>query len=434
MINKSTGDLEILDQSSISDLRIIIHPLPILNISDHLTRDKLKLQSVEKKLPGVGILIGVQVGRKLEIVNSFEVLINCEKNSSSRQADENEDILIDQEFLITRQEQFKQVFPNLDCLGYYLIDDDLKPTDRCLKIQHQLIQNFENLFSNSNLLLLYNPQLLSNSNSKNSVDDMDDVKNIQHQSLKQQQDVVVGSYESCSKDLGMRVFEFIKLQSNYQSCRFEIESSEVEQIAVDHIAKPSISSKDNSSGLLENLMTQRSAIVMFQSRLRVILSYLNQIVKQKVENINCSSKDRVGDDDQMETDQVPVVDHEVLRQISSLLSCLPNSDLKDEFNKEFDSEFNDSLLCSYLSSQTETLNKLNQFVDRILYSKSKDNRMISTGLGISSSSTINKEVQTTADGLVNFSSEKFSDFSTGKSVSNNKALLFPFERSGKLKK
>ena len=83
------------------------HPLPILNISEHLTRLKLQTNST---LPfsinvisftndltyGVlvlGALLGTQNGREVEIVNTFEL------------ATEGEGEAVDHGFLVSRRDQ-----------------------------------------------------------------------------------------------------------------------------------------------------------------------------------------------------------------------------------------------------------------------------------------------------------------------------------------
>lgn len=71
----------------------ISHPLPILNISEHLTRLKLQKNSPDpfgfvssiwiiKPLPShiarftvLGALLGTQNGREVEIVNTFELMV-----------------------------------------------------------------------------------------------------------------------------------------------------------------------------------------------------------------------------------------------------------------------------------------------------------------------------------------------------------------------
>lgn len=51
---------------------IQLHPLVVLNISDHLTRAKY-LQGKESDYRVIGALLGKQSGRSLDIVNTLEI-------------------------------------------------------------------------------------------------------------------------------------------------------------------------------------------------------------------------------------------------------------------------------------------------------------------------------------------------------------------------
>jgi COP9 signalosome complex subunit 6 len=69
-------------------LEIFVHPLVVVNISDHHTREKC----VRKGSRVFGVLLGQQEGRRVEISNSFEMLMG-------------QDGTIDPDFLKERQDQ-----------------------------------------------------------------------------------------------------------------------------------------------------------------------------------------------------------------------------------------------------------------------------------------------------------------------------------------
>ena len=93
------------------------HPLPILNVSEHLTRVSLQLSNTAvcsaSRFPPfpaqfhqlinspsfasfravVGGLLGTQKGREVEIMNSFELVIDAETNK------------VDFDYFVTRKEQ-----------------------------------------------------------------------------------------------------------------------------------------------------------------------------------------------------------------------------------------------------------------------------------------------------------------------------------------
>ncbi|EGG12336.1 uncharacterized protein MELLADRAFT_101852 [Melampsora larici-populina 98AG31] len=311
------------NSETISDLEISFHPLPILNISDHQIRNQLQNPSNPNQI--YGALIGTQIGRKLEIVNSFEILI--------------QDEVVDQSFMTTRQEQFKQVFPTLDLLGWYTIGQ--KPTINHLNIQIQLTSFFE---LNSPLLVLYSNSSTPTTNNHKEIEDS-------------------------NKDIPIEIFEFLNLdsnhqqpssseeQSNYLKCNYTVETSEAERIAVDYIAKPNLgNSKENA--LIANLTTQRNAIKMLHLRLESILDYLNLIIETTNQTSNPNDQD--------------LNHHEILRQISSLLSSLPKANDHHEFVQEYSKENNDALLTHYLTTQTKSINQSNQLIDKFLYLLSRD--------------------------------------------------------------
>ncbi|TRY54248.1 hypothetical protein DNTS_010112 [Danionella cerebrum] len=85
---------------------VALHPLVILNISDHWIR----IRSQEGRAAQVvGALIGKQEGRNIEVMNSFELLFHTAE----------EKIHIDKEYYYTKEEQFKQVFKDMEFLGWY---------------------------------------------------------------------------------------------------------------------------------------------------------------------------------------------------------------------------------------------------------------------------------------------------------------------------
>lgn len=80
-----------------SSSSISLHPLVILNISEHWTR--LSAQG-NKSNPTIGALIGKHNGRIVEIINSFELLFTVQDDGK---------LLIDRDYYNTKEEQFKQV-------------------------------------------------------------------------------------------------------------------------------------------------------------------------------------------------------------------------------------------------------------------------------------------------------------------------------------
>lgn len=78
-------------KSSDTGLHILLHPLVLLNISDHITRHGVRQQ----KGPIVGALLGQQQGRNVSLEHVFECKLIIE----------GEDVILDQEWFDTRLKQ-----------------------------------------------------------------------------------------------------------------------------------------------------------------------------------------------------------------------------------------------------------------------------------------------------------------------------------------
>mmetsp|Transcript_15523 Transcript_15523/g.10892 ORF Transcript_15523/g.10892 Transcript_15523/m.10892 type:complete len:109 (+) Transcript_15523:59-385(+) len=91
-------------------LSILLHPLVVMNMSDHYTRAKYR----EKINPirVVGVILGRQEARNLEIVNSIEVKFDMPNGT---------DITIDENFMRQRIEAYKKMYVDLDCIGWYSV-------------------------------------------------------------------------------------------------------------------------------------------------------------------------------------------------------------------------------------------------------------------------------------------------------------------------
>lgn len=66
----SSSKLLLANASSVASVAVSLHPLILMNISDHWTR--IRAQEGAAK-PVYGALIGKQKGRKIEVLNSFEI-------------------------------------------------------------------------------------------------------------------------------------------------------------------------------------------------------------------------------------------------------------------------------------------------------------------------------------------------------------------------
>ncbi len=189
----------VLDSHSSSGLgsNISLHPLPILNISEHLVRTRL--QSEDAQLTVYGVILGTQQGRDVEIQNSFELKLDPPSSPTSAPA-------INHPFLRARQAQYKQVFPTLDLLGWYTIGD--VPTAQDLDIHKQL------LAYNETPLLVQLSQTVST-----------------FENAEVNGELPIRVYES--------VVELVQGETTnfFVPAGYKIETGEAERIAVDHASK-----------------------------------------------------------------------------------------------------------------------------------------------------------------------------------------------------
>ncbi|KAL0328623.1 UNVERIFIED_CONTAM: COP9 signalosome complex subunita [Sesamum calycinum] len=225
--------------SSSSGLTFKLHPLVIVNISDHYTR--VKSQSLPphsaadaSSLPPpppprvFGCVIGVQRGRTVEIFNSFELLYDPPPTHSTA--------------LFSRKSKssvYKKVFPHFYILGWYSTGSDAQESDMII---HKALMDI----NESPVYVLLNPSINP-----------------------AQKDLPITIYES-----ELHVIDGIP-QLIFVRSSYTIETVEAERISVDHVAhlKPS-DGGSAATQLAAHLTGIHSAIKMLNSRIRVLHHYL----------------------------------------------------------------------------------------------------------------------------------------------------------------
>jgi len=214
------------DQSKAA-MDIKLHPMVIVNLSDHFTREKVK---TNKNVRIYGILLGQQSGRKVEISNSFEMLFDPEKKE------------IDHEFLKKRLSQFQRVFEHDEILGWYATGK-VEIFDTSI---HQQVETY----NESPLFLLLDPESKPGS-----------------------QNLPINLYETT-----VRVIDE-KPRVVFTKIPYSIETTEAERIAVDHVANVSTGGR---SMLTSHLSTLQSAIKMLNMRVKIITRFVQETKAGKI--------------------------------------------------------------------------------------------------------------------------------------------------------
>jgi len=292
-------------------LQLTLHPLVIINISDHFTR--ARCQASADGSPRVfGVLIGAQTGRHVEIANSFEVKVvdgGCGVPAGQ--------VGPDLAYLRTRLEQYKKTFAKYDMLGWYTTSEKLQDGD--LTIHQGLCELVDSL-----LYLTLDPVLALAGGAR---------------------ELPITIYES-----EVHVVDE-KPTMQFASVPYKIDSIESERIAVDHIAHI-LPTGDSHAGsaFAQHLGTQYTAMSMLAERIEVISRYLTAV----------------------SAGQVPG-DHAILRDIKSLAARLPALDTA-KFGDESMRDFNNTLLVAYLGSITKGIGMVNDVVDKYNLAYDKHSR------------------------------------------------------------
>ncbi|KAK7468658.1 hypothetical protein VKT23_003162 [Stygiomarasmius scandens] len=230
-VDTDVEDLSVvLPSTTTSGLSISLHPLPILSISEHLTR--LKLQTNSNSPFTIGALLGTQNGREVEIVNTFELVMDADGQS------------IDHGFLVQRRDQYKLTFPSLEFIGWYTVAQ--KPTSRHIELHQQFTG-----YCSTPLLLLLQPNI-----------------------------TLAGSTDGSSQSLPFKAYEpSFEIKDNrsravFIEAAFNVETGEAERIAVDWTAKGG----GSGTSLESHLQTQRAAVKMLHDRILILVQYVTDVI------------------------------------------------------------------------------------------------------------------------------------------------------------
>uniref|UniRef100_T1GDB7 COP9 signalosome complex subunit 6 n=1 Tax=Megaselia scalaris TaxID=36166 RepID=T1GDB7_MEGSC len=289
---------------TIPSVTISLHPLVIMNISEHWTR--IRAQYDNPAIQVYGALIGKQKGRSIEVMNSFELKILDEDASMDADVQAKtppSQVIIDREYYNKKEEQYKQVFSELDFIGWYTTGDN--PTENEIKIHKQICE-----INECPIMLQLNPLCRTTDT------------------------LPVKLFESMIDIVqGEPTMLFVPLT-------YTLATEEAERIGVDHVARMSTNESGEKSVVAEHLTAQHSAIKMLHSRVKLVLQYIKAVENGELEP-----------------------NQEILREAYSLSHRLPVVQ-DSSFHQEYYAQSNDVALITYLGALTKGCNELNHFVNK----------------------------------------------------------------------
>ncbi|TPX23522.1 hypothetical protein DIZ76_012856 [Coccidioides immitis] len=346
----------ISQKSSDSGLHAYLHPLVLLNISDHITRHAVRQQ----RGPIVGALLGQQKGRSISLEHVFECNTVIEPNG---------DVFLHQAWFSERLQQFKDVHksPALDLVGWFTITLPTGPTPAQLPLHHQILEQY----NEAAILLAFHASELQDTSSTIG---------------KLPLTIYESVYEEETMNDGDRSMEIDgqarQLALRFRELPYSIETEEAEMISVDFVASgggnaaaidsevpsetkakmkderkerqpkkeaPEVSplSREDED-LIANLTVRLGAVRTLESRLRLIKAYLQSAQSSTSSVIPSPSS--------------PPLSNSILRSIYSLISHLTllNPQDSDSISVESLAQANDVALVALLCSMGESIRGLRE--------------------------------------------------------------------------
>jgi len=215
-------------------LDVALHPLVIINISDHYTRARVQ-QGADARV--YGALLGSQSGRRVDIENSFEMIV-------AKDAETNE-WRIDGEYVALKLSQYKRGYETIDIVGWYSTAKATAIGDHDLALQQQMEQ-----YTETPLYLVLDPAPAPTA-----------------------RELPLTLLES---QLNARA-ESASMQIRFVPIAYHVDSSDAERIAVEHVSRHS--SGSGASQLLTQLQSMRESVATLASRLVVLAKYLAAVQK-----------------------------------------------------------------------------------------------------------------------------------------------------------
>ena len=224
-----------------------LHPLVLMNVSDHHTRVAAQLDPGETSVERVmGCLLGFQTGtREVEICTSFEVATTRDAATDAPG--------LDASYLSDQIARYKQVFPTFEVVGWYATGSGV---DR--EVDMPIHRSLSRLNENP-VLLLFDPR-----RARANAEEADDATN---------SSLPVTLYES-----SVRAATAVEPETHiFRETRFVVETAEAERVAADHVSRAAREDGGAAGALAAHVKALGSAVQMLEARLAAIVRYLKEV-------------------------------------------------------------------------------------------------------------------------------------------------------------
>ncbi|KAG6007733.1 hypothetical protein E4U21_005572 [Claviceps maximensis] len=394
---KSSTSLMLSTQSKSSQLQVVVHPIVLFGLSDHVSRHFIRQQDG----PVVGAILGQQTGREITMEHTFECHL--------RKAPEVDGgYLLDQQRFASRLEQMVTVHKdrNLDFVGWYTLVPSEGPQLTDLPIHKQILDNWND---SAIILGFHCSEAGANSVAGKAPATM-------YETIYEVDDRKTG--EQDGEDKTMQDGE-ATLQLRFRPVSYSIETDETELISMNYVAAGSGNATSASTGtrddrtsqsieasdkrtsndkgkgkgkrrlaeaeseeilaqstndsavdltreedeMIAALTAKANALKMLHARIRLLTAYLKCLPPSFVNGQTTSPATGKGSENELETETNQITpSHCILRQILALVNRL---DLvvpadKEDFEAELEKEANNVHLTSLMNSIMQSMNATRQ--------------------------------------------------------------------------
>ncbi|VDK71266.1 unnamed protein product [Litomosoides sigmodontis] len=281
-----------------SAITVSLHPLVIMNISEHVTRISAQ-QNDGKPFEVFGAILGKQSGRHVEMMNSFEVKWSDEGKGYA---------VIDASFLSVREQQYQEVFHDLDYVGWYTVGSTT-PTQADWEVHQQF-----SVIHESPIMVKLDPKAPPGNK------------------------LPVAIYESVPTT-GLSASD--PSSTVWHTVSWSLASEQAERIGIEHVAQISTISANTVSSTNKQIVGQLGAINMLQSRLELIHDYLIAVRRKELPR-----------------------DEAVIREIAQLVRRVPVMG-SDKFLRQYKDQCLEVKMTSLVAVLTKTCGTLNDLVTKM---------------------------------------------------------------------